>query len=470
MEDRKKEGKRVVKRPGIVLNHMIKNSKALHADKAQLTRLSIKRIVEHCIAKLESEPLSALVLASVFTGQKPSSLIESYKQSLSIEGMPKIADCFLLLSYWQFPPFHPKNVADSILHQPSSTGWIVLPKSLQPSFERLLTRGYEHIDKQISSFLSEIPNDFSQRITLAKLTQVIRYYADDYSLSRSELEFIANTPLENDSQSAYGYFSLKAVNEKLCAFTKDISNKYCFSSMPTLPSIMFGSLRVADDSTVQKLFDFYQSKVVRRPIVIDDERNSFNVILFFVISLLEICTLQRPANQRLLTIDNFDLESGYILIRDKADDSCRVLPLPQVAIATLRTYIKYLKSIIKKHRFTYKSVSNCLESALDGSTNLFNVWSGNELQPFYPRHNSTHQTQAFPLPKNWARQYACNYLIHIAINRNDIAVFMGHASSPDISYSVFNSSDFEMLINISKALDELINAKLGLPKLWDIIL
>lgn len=471
MDDQKPTSKRIEKRPGTVLNHMIKNSKALHGDKAQLTPLKVKAVVEHCFSRLNDSPEAALLLASIFTGQEPPSLLASYRLSLTSNALPKVEGCFLLQSNWEFPQFRLFDEAVYLLQQPSRVGWVVLPHSLEPSFKQMLTKEHEEfdIDSKVKSFISYIQNDFSQRITLAKLTKVISYCAVNYSLSCSDLAYIGNEDLKSHAHCFYGCFNLKHLNERLCGFIKDISDERCFISPPVLPDMMFGSLRVAKDDTVKGLFSYYRSQMECNPICIEAERRTFNAILFYVISLLEICTMHRDLFEQYGSIRNFDLETGHIFIQDKGDASYRILPLCDLAVATLNTYIQYLTKVMKKHRFAFKNVSNCIESAIDGETNLFNVWVRDELQTYSPAHNSTYRTQVIPLPKNWARHYVCTSLIEMGFNRNDISVFMGHASSPDISYSIFSASDFNNLVDISEAIEELICTTLQIPYLGDII-
>lgn len=440
-----------------VLAHVIKKGKELVGDKERLPVVVIEHVIGYCFTHLENSYEASLLLATIFTGDMPSSVFRRYRLALASDSLPLVSNCFLLQSEWDFPLLKLKECDRGSFISPALNGWVALPLELEKGFQTLSSKTQKEacdVDSDIKAFLRLIPNSFSQGISLGKLKAVIRYQATKFKLSRAELAFIGNQNLDDNPHCVYGHFALKTTNEKLYRYIRYISNDRTFSVQPEFPNEIFGSFRVPTDEAVKTLFAHYRSKINNYAVDIDTERESFNAKMFMVVSYLEICTLHRPNSRQYNAIDYFDLNTGAVIIRDKGDTSLRVLPLCRSAKNLIIMYKAYLVEMQKKLKYDFKQISNHLDSILDGQTNLFNYWHNKHLMPYSQKRHDTELSEVFPAPRNWARHYVCSKLVGLGFCRDDIAFFMGHALTPDISFSIYSSNDLSILEKLSSAIEE----------------
>lgn len=344
----------------------------------------------------------------------------------------------------------------------------MLPLALLPAFQksRYEKTTLKDLKNEIDLFCQQHFAGLYQHVNLSRIQNHFSHCGPKFGLSRADIAFIADYKLEDHPHCSYGLFDTINVIQKHIQYIRSLTIR---AELPGFKvraidrKSYFGSHRVLKEESVKAFFEYSVGQITRNPSTHAELVQSFNFYTFYVVSFLELCTLHRPVLSEFGKLENFDLDTGSVVICDKAEQSYRVIPLCESACTILKAYVNYLKNLIRDLRFTYPEVANTIAKSLHCETSFFHFWDSRGIAIYHPNLMYSLVKSLFPFPPNWSRHYIATMLMSEDVNRNKIEVYMGHAPSPDEIHNPYSSFDFNNNRVLSDKIEKHITQVLNLP-------
>jgi hypothetical protein len=447
--------------------HIIKRKKMLLGNVACLTNETVYQIITRCVMHIDNNFAGSYILASLFSGRSLSQLLEAKIAIPTQEVDGNIDVGFYLFSNWQHPKLALPSAYISQFQQPDSDGEILLPAELLPAFQKSRDEliQIEVLKEEVESFCKQNFNSLFQHVNPTRIQYHISHCAPKFELSRADVAFITDSKLKDNPHCSYGLFNARSVIQKHICYIGSLTTIARLSGFEVFAidkNSSFGSHRVLKESTLKEFFEYCVGLINRNPTTQTELIQSFNFYTLYVVSILELCTMHRPILSEFGKLENFDLISGNVLIRDKGDHSYRVVPLCKTGCAVVNAYLKYLKNIRTDLQFIYPEIAHDIAETLSNNSSLFKWWDHKGIKPYNPKQIYPQLESLFPFPFNWARHYVATVLMNENVSRNDLEFFMGHAPAPDHIYSPYSSFDFNSYRILSDKIEMHLTQELNL--------
>lgn len=449
---------------GLAHQHRLKHSKLSRANANRLTRSAILDIVNFCMARKEIRPEASLLLLVMLSGRDIKNILGSLRKFAPELNGEKQQSLYLTTA-WPFPQrkAHPSN--EVIFRQADNTAYLPVPKFLEDALQQVLFLivDEEEVIRMAKDFLVEMNKEVDsrfQKVTLARIENVLPSVAHQFDISRAELAVIRNRDYDDDAHSSYGIRELQPLVKNYYKFVESLLGKH-LSVCPIVNS-QFGSNLTLTDSAVSSIFKHFSDEMHERPILMLDKIRTFNAVTNYVISYLELCTMHRPIKRQFGTLSQFDLTTGFVTLQDKGFDSQRTLPLPPSAVKLLKDYCEYIRKLRDTLIFTQKNIANDFSKMLGSETDLFKHWVRNKLDDYNPSLRFSNAAQLELIPKNWARHYIKTKLLEFGVVSDDIEMFMSHHADHENLYSVLSTFEFQRFSMISEIIENKIVKPLNL--------
>lgn len=448
--------------------HILKKSKATLGSIDNLTEEVTYSIVNKLARHAPKSEGACFLLASILSGRSIERLLSSNITHPVKKSNKEIDQGFYLSSSWQFPRLKIPTSKKELFQTPNCNGEIILPLELLSAFESMKNNHISHLSlcKDINNFIcDELKNPF-QTITPRRIEQCLSFYAPNFGLSRAEVAFVTDSPLNKHPHCSYGLFETSEILNKHQLYMNTILQNAEVNGFTTHiagDERLFGSNFVLRRETVESLFKSCVDRINFNPCHTQQLMQRHNFYTLYVVMFLELCTLHRPILSPFGSLQNFDLYAGSVLIRDKGKTSIRVAPLPKIAVKVLLKYIEYLKQLLIDIQFDHAEIANRIAGTLAGSGNMFHLWDHKGITNFHQK--KAHQLLSLdtPIPLNWARHYITTLLINSGISRNKIEVLLGHAPGIDSLYSAFSTVSFTSSYDLSVIIEKHITESLRIP-------
>lgn len=429
--------------------HAARNEKQLAGKLEWLSSNYVRVISEHCQQWLDN-PNAAVAMISLLTGWSVTDLLKSETKLVCDS-----SGAFHLLSPWSFNDPKITSPLRAHLHKPEDKAAIPLPKELGKLLQDIKShhnlRGVTK--KSVGKLLAEIPTEEDLRITPVRVSNTLHYYGSSAGLSKFECRFISGQRMHETSQNYYVCFDVGTTYDKLYKFWDWVLAKTSWH-YPTPPVQNFGSKRALNKLGIQSIFAWYKSNILEKTIF-NDSRAIFNLFTLYVIDLLQLVTLCRPVDAIFGSLDNFDHSFEFIFIRDKGDDSPRLLPLPKIIRPTLQGYIRYLKEIQSQSTFTNKYIFEIVQKILAGKAPFFHFWEKDEMLPVTVSKIKTRLSH-FDIHRNWHRHTVITALYEKGLCTDKLACFADHQPSLDHWFNQYSSLDYTPIVEISRQIELLL--------------
>jgi hypothetical protein len=433
--------------------HRFKNEQYLLSNKQALAEGTIYELYDHCIARLALDKPAAYILIMLFSARQLADVVENlylYEE----KNDNQVSKQLRLKTVWEHPKSNLKSSVLDIAPAKDSHCFVSLPSYLVDYVDiDSRTEGeVQLLEAQIIEFLKDIKNYLpKQRCTVAKLACCIKQYRTFFQISNYELCFISNVEIEREAMLYYGHSNRVSIQKKFDTFIDAIKDKsLARKKTHTVPDriTMVGSNYVVTSDAIVEIYDSLIKVLIIDCLSLRDLMNNYNVYTQLVVFYLQSITLHRPIKKIFRTIKSFDLISGQVNIRDKAEDSLRTRPLPIGAQRELTKYIEYLKDLVKKLKVVNPDLSAELQKSVTGEETLFRrINSRFSLVDFQML-----DAKVVDVPPNFARHYASSYLDLEGICRDKIHYFMGHTSSSSPIYE-FSSAHELVFVELAEILE-----------------
>lgn len=439
--------------------HARKNKKRLPSSPYRLTRSTLKELSSLLLDDPESTT-KGLALAILITGMTLKQLLDKkIKFELTESGVGKI------YSDWHFakatsPIF---DRAEKLVTH--SDNFILLPPVIAKHIEHARSQQIPHkvLDKRIRHLLAGKRSTAGQLITLNSLKRVIDFEFNTTKMTRFERDFIAQRAMNEHMQNFYVAFSARILISHHLEFMRIFLPKTqlipCHHYQVSNDK-MFGSRKALSANGVRYIFEQI-STMLQDAIVINDRVAMHNIYTIYVVTILQLATMHRPAKDVFRTIHTFQNDFSQVEILDKSDSSIRLVPLCDTAKTVLLEYISYLKGYRNRYRFLSPSHYHALDDMLQGLSNLFRIQTSSVFLPGFDGFPEPLSDKVFS-KINWHRHTMSSFLSEAGANRDALMAMMGHREALDAPTRWSSTFQYQQLLDISAEIDKELKA-LALP-------
>ncbi|WP_313587684.1 hypothetical protein [Aquidulcibacter sp.] len=160
----------------------------------------------------------------------------------------------------------------------------------------------------------------------------------------------------------------------------------------------------------------------------DGFSNHHNRVAVECLIVLALATGHRPVQSPFERIHDFDLDSGWVVIDDKAIGraSARLVPLSPTAVKHARKWRSYLEQVSEALIIARPTVAQRADMALSGKRPFFFLLENENPKPLTPKAVQEILQATLPLPANWTRHAVSTALREARLSPDIIDACLGH--------------------------------------------
>ena len=441
--------------------HQLKNLKRTQNSPSRLTRQTLSDLSSFLLAKADQLPFG-IALASLLSGRKIASLVDpDIPFELLESGAGK------LFSRWHYgqassPLF---DNAKKLVNCDST--YIVLPPCAASAIAKAREQAVPAsvLESQFSLPASRKRGSSGQLITLNAIQRVIDYEHTKVEMTRFEKDFIADNDMSDNMQNFYAAFPARLLHQRHADFMALFLPKHevntCRQSAAA-DGLLFGSKKALACTGVQSIFSALEL-AFKKSLRESDHVAIHNVYTLYVVNTLQLATMHRPAPGVFRTLETFCKDFEQVEIVDKAESSTRLTPVCKYAQKLLKEYIDYLRCYQARFRFTNPAKYHAIGDMLSARSNLFRIQTASTFSPDIENLPEGLDDAAFN-KINWHRHTMASWLIIKSVDRDALAVFMGHRQALDNPASAHSTLCYDQLRTISEHINKILHT-LSLPHL-----
>lgn len=441
--------------------HQLKNQKRSQSSPYRLTRQTLSDLSSFLLAEV-AQLQHGIALASLVTGRTISSLVDpDIPFELLESGAGK------LFSRWHYGQASSPLFDNAEKLVQTDAPYIVLPPCIASPIARAREQAIPAsiLESQFSLPDPRKRGPSGQLITLNAIQRVIDYEYTKVEMTRFEKDFIADNDMSDNMQNFYAAFSARLLQQRhadfMTLFLPDHEIEICRQHAAP-HSLLFGSKKALSCSGVQSIFSALES-ARGRALRNKDHIAAHNSYTLYVVNMLQLATMHRPAPDAFRTLNTFCNDFEQVEIVDKSESSTRLVPVCDYAKALLREYIDYLKCYQARFRFTNPSKYHAIKDMLSGRSNLFRIQTASTFSPDIENLPEELGDDVFN-KINWHRHAMASRLIIKSVDRDALAVFMGHRQALDNPTSAHSTLCYDQLLTISEHINKILHT-LSLPHL-----
>jgi hypothetical protein len=429
-------------------------------------------VIKVCIEELPKAPAASLVLSSLLCGRTFQSVLKDISFSQAGNNGKEYPCLAINLKYgserWLV-------ISDDITDNYNENICIFLPSFLSEGLKK--AQSSEHIFDEAETLLKSL-NSGSRYFTDTKIANYIDFKRFEYSISSAELTAIKNKDLANCVNAQYGQMNIGVIQSKLNYFIKTIlagfSQTTDIQTSPIIDTRNFGSNYTPSDNDVSFLFSELINGI-KQTSQRDREniREQFNLVTIYVAMYMTLITMHRSNGNVYNNFGNFNLVGGYFLINDKRDSE-RIVGLSNKAVTILRQYLDFVRDNLASYSMLGFSVALTVHRTLSGKEQAFYLFDiEGELVPFSFKLALEYLSNRNPalsrLKDNYLRHWVSSKLYDFGVNRDLIARIMGHSNQSEYR-NIYSSCSLNELKDVAEIIQkEIIDEKLKLPQLGDLL-
>lgn len=431
--------------------HARKRELYLDYSAEKLTQKDIEDTVKLCLENPTNITAATIALIVLVTGSDFHSLIKRFNTSSGD----------LLFEVKNSPPSFPSGPH---LEANCERAFIAAPPELKGLFALCLVESPS--DKEINQFLSDGLGPRREGVTIKRLQRHLAFEASKYNISRAELAFISDTCIDRIPLNHYIRFDLAEINRKHQLYQHTLfakTQKEQISVTTYSPQGMFGSNRVLTTKAVKDICVWYANQLPSQFVTLNNLKQAYNVYTSYVITYLSLETAHRPNKDAFSGLDNFDLISPSVVIRDKGGSSSRTMPLSEAAVKIIKNYLEFLKWLLLPLRLLENETFHQITRMINGEEPFFARLGARKLQAYSSSEDILLSRYNLKISNNWHRHYSIHYLGIRDISFDDIQLFAGHDSASITQHDIASGFSHKRVKELSDILSSHISNELQMP-------
>ncbi|GAB3000651.1 site-specific integrase [Psychrosphaera aestuarii] len=444
------------------LAHMKRQQKSLVCDYNRLNTFDVETFLQHTVGT--TCMVKNLLIASLCVGERIENLLSSLHQIK----LSHVHNCGVKIKVLEFPRY--ENFHDEMplaFLESEGQPFAILPFDVASILKGIDVKSLdiEFVVKQADNYLASLNQKFDTKLTAVRLARHLSHVGAKFDLSCAELDWLTESELGRHSGAYYLQINAADLKAKLFRYVQTqyeaagLSANFNYTAPHDTQSKRIGSnLYVRNEHIKDKSLELVATIETLKSSPIINIEELHNHYTYFTLQLLNLATGHRPGEGQYNTLQNFDVDSGYVLVQDKRSrgpGTCRLIPLSNIAIKQITLYIEHLSSLQKWCELDGSDVVADIANTLKFNAPVFRFMRHGKLISATSSQYAAYVPMADKNKSNWNRHWLRTQLAdQLSILEPAVNAFMGHEDKLDETYSKFSSLSLAHIKAIALFLEE----------------